>query len=100
MNRLAVCLKETRLAAGISQKDLGIAAGIDPSVASTRINRYELGVHKADYQIAVQLARALDIPVAYLYCDDDALATVILAFHEASPAVRRQVQALLHASKP
>lgn len=93
-------LKEARLAAGLSQKDLGIAAGIDPSVASTRINRYELGVHKADYQIAVQLARALDIPVAYLYCDDDTQAGLLLAFHEASPAVRRQVQALLHAPKP
>jgi len=91
-------LKEARLAAGLSQKELGIAAGMDPSVASTRINRYELGVHKADYQIAVQLAQALAVPVAYLYCDDEALATLLLAFHEASPAVRRQVQALLNAS--
>ena len=31
-------LKEARLAAGFSQKNLGIAAGIDEFVASTRIN--------------------------------------------------------------
>lgn len=30
-------LKEARLAAGLSQKKLGIAAGIDEFVASTRI---------------------------------------------------------------
>ncbi|WP_366931802.1 hypothetical protein [Paraburkholderia xenovorans] len=33
-------LKEARLRAGLSQKKLGIVAGLDPSVASTRINRY------------------------------------------------------------
>lgn len=36
-------LKEARTAAGLSQKKLGIAAGIDEFVASTRINRYEKG---------------------------------------------------------
>lgn len=34
-------LKEARLRAGLSQKSLGIAAGLDPFVAGTRINRYE-----------------------------------------------------------
>jgi transcriptional regulator with XRE-family HTH domain len=91
-------LKEARLAAGLSQRELGIAAGIDASVASTRVNRYELGVHKADYQIAVQLAQVLAVPVAYLYCDDEALASVLLAFHRASPSMRRRVQAILHSS--
>jgi len=91
-------LKQARLEAGLSQKELGIAAGIDPSVASTRVNRYELGVHKADYQIAVQLAQVLAIPVAYLYCDDEALAAMLLAFQKASPSVRRRVQAMLQSS--
>lgn len=88
-------LKQARLAAGLSQKELGIAAGIDPSVASTRVNRYEVGVHKADYNIAVQLAQVLNVPVAYLYCDDDDLATVLIALHRTSAATRRQVRKLL-----
>ena len=41
-------LKEARIKAGLSQKRLGIEAGMDEFVASTRINRYEKGVHQAD----------------------------------------------------
>ena len=41
-------LKEIRVEQGLSQKQLGIQAGLDQFVASTRINRYELGILKAD----------------------------------------------------
>ncbi len=77
-------LKEAREAKGLSQKQLGIEAGLDPSVASTRINRYEKGVHRADYPITQKVARVLDIPVAYLYADYDALADIILIFSRAN----------------
>lgn len=82
-------LKEARLANGLSQKDLGVAAGLDEFVASTRINRYEVGVHQADYPMAVRLARVLKVPVAYLYCDSNEMASMLLAFHRASKAARR-----------
>jgi transcriptional regulator with XRE-family HTH domain len=36
-------LKEARAALGLSQKQLGVEAGLDEFVASARINRYELG---------------------------------------------------------
>ncbi len=75
---LAKRLKEARLAAGVSQKQLGIRAGLDPFVASTRINRYEQGVHRADYGIAQRIARELCVPTAFLYCDDDNLALMLL----------------------
>lgn len=88
-------LKEARLAAGLSQRELGIAAGIDPSVASTRINRYEVGVHRADLQIAVQLAKVLDVPAAFLYTDEDDLAAVLLALHRAPAARRKRLVKLL-----
>ncbi|MBV8037412.1 helix-turn-helix transcriptional regulator [Roseateles sp.] len=84
-------LKEARLALGMSQKQLGIEAGLDEFVASTRINRYELGVHAPDYQMAVRLARVLQVPVAFLYCDSDELASMILAFHRAPKSLRRSV---------
>ncbi|WP_432380618.1 helix-turn-helix domain-containing protein [Duganella sp. P38] len=65
----------------MSQKALGIAAGLDRFVASTRINRYELGVHKADFLIAIRLAEVLNVPAAYFYAEDDQLAELIIAFH-------------------
>lgn len=73
-------LKAAREQSGLSQKELGITAGIDPGVASTRINRYELGIHKADYPTSQRLADVLGIPVAYLYCDDDQLAQLIMIY--------------------
>jgi transcriptional regulator with XRE-family HTH domain len=73
-------LKQARLAAGLSQKQLGIRAGIDPFVASTRINRYEKGIHRADLSTVMRLAETLNVPLAYLYADDERLARMILAF--------------------
>lgn len=77
-------LKQAREAAGLSQKELGILAGIDQFVASTRINRYEKGVHEADVQTASRLADSLKIPLAYLYAKDDRLARMILGFAQLS----------------
>jgi transcriptional regulator with XRE-family HTH domain len=91
-------LKEARLALGMSQKQLGIEAGLDEFVASTRINRYEQGVHAPDFQIARRLADVLQVPVAFLYCDADEMAQMILAFHRASKPLRRQALAVLHGS--
>lgn len=75
-------LKEARLRRQLSQKDLGIQAGLDPFVASTRINRYELGVHEPDMATIERLATALAVPMAYLFADDERLARMILAFEQ------------------
>ncbi|MBN7767327.1 helix-turn-helix domain-containing protein [Pectobacterium brasiliense] len=88
-------LKQARLAKGLSQKKLGIAAGIDEFVASTRINRYEKGVHEASIEIAQQLAEALDVPLAYFYTENDELAEMMLAFLALSPEKRAEVLALV-----
>ena len=88
-------LKEARRASGMSQRQLGVAAGLDEGVASTRVNRYETGVHRADYGIAVKLAQALDVPVAFLFCDDDLMAQTVLALHRAPVALRQRVLKLL-----
>ena len=77
-------LKEARLAAGLSQKKLCIAAGIDEFVASTRINRYEKGVHEADIHTAQKLAQTLNIPLAYFYVENDQLATIVMNFDKLS----------------
>lgn len=84
-------LKEARIEARLSQKQLGIEAGLDPFVASTRINRYELGIHKVDYGFAVRLAEVLRVPVAFLYADDAELARLILVFGRLPKRTRNDV---------
>lgn len=64
----------------MSQRQLGIAAGLDPFVASTRINRYERAVHLPDPATVQRMADALGVPAAYLFASDDRLARAILAF--------------------
>ncbi|MDI7493868.1 helix-turn-helix transcriptional regulator [Cronobacter dublinensis] len=71
-------MKTAREAKGLSQKKLGILAGIDEFVASARINRYEKGVHQASIEIARKLAEALAVPLAYFYNEDDELAELLL----------------------
>lgn len=79
-------LKEARLAAGLSQRQLGIRADIDPFVASTRINRYEKGIHQADLGTASRLAKALDLPLAFFFAEDERLARMIAAYAKLSRA--------------
>lgn len=73
-------LKQARQASGLSQKQLGIQAGIDEFAASARLNRYEVGVHQPDFDTAGRLAKALQVPLPYFFADDDRLADLILAF--------------------
>ena len=92
-------LQAARLAAGLSQKGLGIAAGLDEFVASTRINRYERGVHIPDPVMAAQLAKALGIPRAYFYADDPALANLILAYAALDRSKRARALKMLEAGE-
>ncbi len=84
-------LKQARVAAGISQKRLGILAGIDEAVASARINRYERGVHAPDLAIACALANALNVFVAFFYTPEDDLAEYIYRLSALKHAERREL---------
>lgn len=84
-------LKDARARLGISQKTLGIRAGLDEFVASTRINRYERGVHPPDGETAAMLARALGVPRAYLYAETDRMARLIQAFDALNAADQENV---------
>lgn len=88
-------LKQARTSAGLSQKQLGIQAGIDEFVASTRINRYELGVHKPDFQTAQNLARVLNISAAFLYAPEDDIAALLFRYSRATDDQRAGVRKLL-----
>lgn len=61
-------------------KNLGIKAGLDEFVASTRINRYELGIHEVDIGMAARMAKVLNVPLAYFYAIEEELADIILEY--------------------
>ncbi len=76
---------------GISQEKLGIRAGIDVSSASSRMNQYEKGTHSPDYQTAERIAEQLDVPCCYLYCADEQLASLLLAYHRLSTSEKKHL---------
>ena len=86
-------LKEARLRAAISQKQLGIRAGIDEFSASARINQYERGKHTPDFSMVERLAKVLKAPTPFFYARDDDLAEVILGFGKLIAQQRRQIKA-------
>lgn len=88
-------LKEARLSAGISQKKLGIAAGIDEFVASARMNQYETGKHVPDFEIVQNIAKVLSLPAAFFYTVENELAELIKIYSVLSH--ERQQQMLFYA---
>lgn len=83
-------LRAARQEIGLSQKALGIAAGLDEFVASARVNQYERGVHAPDYGIARRLASVLNVPTAYFYAERDDEAELLLVLHRLTPAQRKR----------
>jgi transcriptional regulator with XRE-family HTH domain len=77
-------LKSARIAMGVAQDKLGVQIGLDEGSSSARMSRYESGVHEPSYLTASQIASALSIPTAYLYCEDDELAEIILLISKLS----------------
>ena len=91
-------LKEARLRARLSQKRLGILAGIDEFSASARINQYERGKHMPDLQTVTRLATVLKSPVPYFYCADGDLADLILKIAPLLKAQKRRLLGLVDES--
>jgi transcriptional regulator with XRE-family HTH domain len=84
---------------GIPQDKLGVQIGLDEGSSSARISRYETGEHEPPYTTAQSLAQALKVPVAYLYCDDDQLAELILLLGQLDTTVYPKVKKLLSSDK-
>lgn len=90
-------LRNRREELGWSLERVGVAIGLDESSARARVSRYELGVHQAPEETTLDLARALDVPHAYLHCEDDRLAQIILAASQLAPADQEVLLASLQA---
>lgn len=84
LHTVAIRLRQARERAGLSQKKLGILAGIDEFSASPRINQYERGKHVPDVYMVERLARVLRIPAIYMYCENEIMAEIILEFNDLS----------------
>ena len=95
----ALRLVQARERLGISQSELGRRAGLDPSVASPRINQYEKGLHVPHHATVKRLAKVLGVPAAFLFADDDQLAKLLLLWAEMSPAERKKLLKLAEAGK-
>lgn len=84
-------LKEARVRIGISQKTLGILAGIDEFSASARMNQYEKGKHAPDYAMSMRLAAVLKVPCSYLYEVNDDIAAMLMLYYNLDDAERKKI---------
>jgi len=73
-NPIPARLKQARKKAKITQKDLGIRIGMEPSSASGRMNHYEKGRHTPDVTALQRMADELGVPLNYFFCEDDSAA--------------------------
>ena len=93
-------LRARRQALGLSQEALGVAIGIDESCSRTRISRYETGKSEPALAIAQLLAKALQVPVGYFYCDDDLEAEALLIIHRVGEADKLRIVETLRGCLP
>ena len=63
----------------------------DKANGSVRINRYEQEVNRADMDTAAALARALDVPLAYLFAEEDDQAEMLLEFAKLKKSERSKI---------
>jgi transcriptional regulator with XRE-family HTH domain len=87
-------LRDARQRVDIPQDRLGIKIGLDEGTASARLSRYETGAHEPPFKIALKLARALSVPTAYFYCEDEDLAGFLLQWQSLTKAERRKIVAM------
>ncbi|EPT0779555.1 helix-turn-helix domain-containing protein [Enterobacter hormaechei] len=88
-NPIPVRLKEARIKAGITQRELGIRVGMEPGSASSRMNHYEKGRHVPDIDTLKRMADELGVPVNYFFCETETtaeLARLISLMTEAQQA--------------
>lgn len=78
---------------GLSQRALGalVDKGQDKNRGAVRINRYEQQVNRADMDTASALAKALGVPLAYLFAETDDLAELILSYQALDDAGKAEV---------
>ena len=72
--------------------------GIPADVASTRINRYERGVHAPDLDTLRSMTQELGVPLPYLLAEDERLAKAILGFASLPKGAQEKILADIEAA--
>lgn len=88
-------LRQARERAGLTQTELGLRIGIDPSAASPRMNQYEKGLHEPPHALVKRMAEELDVPLAYFFTESDERMAELLAAWNALDARSRKALAQL-----
>lgn len=83
-------LREARKSYGFSQRELGVAARLDRSVASGRVSRYETGKHEVKLGLQELFADALALPLKYFYIEDDEEARLLAEASRSDVPVKLQ----------
>lgn len=83
-------IRERREILALAQEKVGVAIGLDESSARARISRYELGVSEPPLATARLLAVVLQVPLPYLYCEDENTAKLLLALHTLTGKQRKE----------
>lgn len=71
-------------------EQVAMAAEIDDA-ASVRMSQYQRAVHAPKFNIAQNLAKAVNVPVEFLYSPDDQTAELLLIWHSLPTAKRTQL---------
>lgn len=64
------------------------------------MSQYQRGVHTPRFNVAQQLAKALRVPVEFLYSADDETAKMLLLWHALTTDQRSQILKSLQNSQP
>ena len=94
---IGIRIHAARIAKGLSQEKLGVLIGLEEGSAGTRISRYENSIHEPAVGTSIAIARALNVPLAYLYCESDLLADLIVNLAKLSLAELQKIQKRLRA---
>lgn len=87
-------LKAAGMKGRYSQERVALNIGIDEASASSRYNHYEQGRHLPELEMTKRLAKELEVPLAYLFCEDDVMAELLLQIHQMSAKKRKQLNVL------
>lgn len=94
---VAARLRQARQLRGLSQREVGVRMGLDKDTASARISRYESESMAVSLESLFELARALNVPPAYLLATTPAMADAILSLGRESESQQGSLATVLGA---
>jgi hypothetical protein len=68
---------------------------MDVSGAGTRMNFYEKGTNEPNLLTLTRIGAVVGAPVAYFYCEDDALADLVLKFSTLDEVQKKRLLAFV-----